>query len=159
MRWRVLYLHSPLGLMPIGTRGLRHRGTRDTCPAASRARIGPSPPLPSPSPLQGREERGERRERKEKREGRGERRERSGHSTVRCIRSTATMRLSRGGDRQKTGEAERERQRPRVSAPRAQEVRPQPPEEHLQGLRRRGSDPNSHPSRRVRLVDRVPRCL
>ena len=25
MRWRALYLHSPLGLAPIGTRGLRHR--------------------------------------------------------------------------------------------------------------------------------------
>jgi len=31
MRWRALYLHSPLGLAPIGTRGLRHR----ECPSQS----------------------------------------------------------------------------------------------------------------------------
>ena len=31
MRWRALYLHSPLGLAPIGTRGLRHR----KCPSQS----------------------------------------------------------------------------------------------------------------------------
>ena len=31
MRWRALYIHSPLGLAPIGTRGLRHR----ECPSQS----------------------------------------------------------------------------------------------------------------------------
>jgi hypothetical protein len=66
MRWRALYLYSPLGLAPIGTRGLRHRecGEREKRGLSERA-----------SERKTEREREKREERREKREERREKRE------------------------------------------------------------------------------------